>query len=128
MEHQKIYLIIVTYNAMKWAEKCFSSLRKSSVPVHTMVVDNGSTDGTQEFNKTHFPEVEFIQSAENLGFGKANNLGIEKLPFRNKTIQPGTITAHFNQWKYFPRNEFSHSKKNLARLFAFTKNRFHPYS
>ena len=74
----KIYLIIVTYNAMKWAEKCFSSLRKSSIPVHTMVVDNGSTDGTQEFIKTHFPEVEFIQSAENLGFGKANNLGIEK--------------------------------------------------
>ena len=74
----KIYVIIVTYNAMKWAEKCFSSLRKSSVPVHTIVVDNGSNDGTQEFIKTQFPEVEFIQSAENLGFGKANNLGIEK--------------------------------------------------
>ena len=78
MEHPKIYLIIVTYNAMKWAEKCFSSLRKSSVPVHTIVVDNGSNDGTQEFIKTQFPEVEFIQYAENLGFGKANNLGIEK--------------------------------------------------
>ncbi len=78
MEHPKIYLIIVTYNAMKWAERCFSSLRKSSVPVHTIVVDNGSNDGTQEFIKTQFPEVEFIQSAENLGFGKANNLGIEK--------------------------------------------------
>ena len=74
----KIYLIIVTYNAMKWAERCFSSLRKSSVPVHTIVVDNGSTDGTQEFIQTHFPEVDFIQSAENLGFGKANNIGIEK--------------------------------------------------
>ena len=74
----KIYVIIVTYNAMKWAERCFSSLRKSSVPVHTIVVDNGSNDGTQEFIKTQFPEVEFIQSAENLGFGKANNLGIEK--------------------------------------------------
>jgi GT2 family glycosyltransferase len=74
----KIYVIIVTYNAMKWAERCFSSLRKSSIPVHTIVVDNGSNDGTQEFIKTQFPEVEFIQSAENLGFGKANNLGIEK--------------------------------------------------
>lgn len=74
----KIYVIIVTYNAMKWAEKCFSSLRKSSVAVQTIVVDNGSNDGTQEFIKTQFPEVEFIQSAENLGFGKANNLGIEK--------------------------------------------------
>lgn len=48
------------------------------MPVKTIVVDNGSTDGTQEFVKTHFPEVECIQSNKNLGFGKANNLGIEK--------------------------------------------------
>ena len=72
-----IYIIIVTYNAMKWAEKCFSSLRKSSISVKTIVVDNGSTDGTQEYVKTNFPEVHFIQSPENLGFGKANNIGIE---------------------------------------------------
>ena len=73
----KIYVIIVTYNAMKWAERCFSSLRKSSVPVHTIVVDNGSIDGTQEFITTRFQGVEFGQAAENLGFGKANNLGME---------------------------------------------------
>lgn len=75
--HPKIYFIIVTYNAMKWAEKCFSSLRKSSVPVEVIVVDNGSTDGTQDFLKNNFPDVEIHQSGENLGFGKANNLGIE---------------------------------------------------
>ena len=44
----------------------------------TIVVDNGSTDGTQEYIQKNFPEVDFIQSPENLGFGKANNLGIEK--------------------------------------------------
>ncbi|UZT96662.1 glycosyltransferase family 2 protein [Chryseobacterium fluminis] len=74
----KIYIIIVTYNAMKWAEKCFTSLRQSSVPVTAIVIDNGSADGTQKYIKTHFPEVDFIQSEENLGFGKANNIGIEK--------------------------------------------------
>lgn len=74
----KIYIIIVTYNGMKWAEKCFSSLRNSSVPVQTIVIDNGSTDGTPNFIKTQFPEVELIASTKNLGFGKANNLGIEK--------------------------------------------------
>lgn len=74
----KIYLIIVTYNAMKWAEKCFCSVRKSSVPVSCIVIDNGSRDGTQDFIKTNFPEVELIQSSSNLGFGKANNIGIEK--------------------------------------------------
>lgn len=77
MKSPKISIIIVTYNAMKWAEKCFSSLRKSSMPVDVIVVDNGSTDGTQNYIQTHFPEVEFVQSPENLGFGKANNLGIE---------------------------------------------------
>ncbi len=73
----QIYFIIVTYNAMPWAERCFSSLQNSSVPVQTIVVDNGSTDGTQDFLKNIFPEIEFLQSSENLGFGKANNLGIE---------------------------------------------------
>ncbi|QQV02143.1 MULTISPECIES: glycosyltransferase family 2 protein [Chryseobacterium] len=74
----KIYFIIVTYNAMKWAEKCFTSLRQSSVPVHCIMVDNGSTDGTQKYITANFPEVELIQSEKNLGFGKANNIGIEK--------------------------------------------------
>lgn len=74
----KIYFIIVTYNAMKWAEKCFTSLRLSSVPVQCIVVDNGSTDGTQQYITANFPEVELIQSEKNLGFGKANNIGIEK--------------------------------------------------
>lgn len=74
----KISCIIVTYNAMKWAERCFNSLRQSSVPLHCIVIDNGSTDGTQEYIKNHFPEVDFIQSENNLGFGKANNIGIEK--------------------------------------------------
>lgn len=78
MPNPKIYFIIVTYNAMKWAKKCFSSLRNSSIPVHLIVVDNGSIDGTQDYIKSQFPEVELIQSAENLGFGKANNIGIEK--------------------------------------------------
>ncbi|AZA81718.1 glycosyltransferase family 2 protein [Chryseobacterium lactis] len=74
----EIHIIIVTYNAMKWAERCFNSLRQSSVPVKCFVIDNGSTDGTQEYIKTNFPEVDLTQSESNLGFGKANNIGIEK--------------------------------------------------
>lgn len=74
----KVHIIIATYNAMKWAERCLTSLRKSSVPVQCFVIDNGSTDGTQEYIKTRFPEVDFTQSETNLGFGKANNIGIQK--------------------------------------------------
>lgn len=73
----KVAVIIVTYNTMKWAQRCFESLQKSSV-VKTYVIDNGSTDGTQEFIREKFPEIDLIISDKNLGFGKANNLGIEK--------------------------------------------------
>lgn len=74
----KIAIIIVTYNATKWADQCFRSIRNSSVPVQVYVIDNGSTDGTQKFIKEKFPEIDLTISDKNLGFGKANNLGIEK--------------------------------------------------
>jgi GT2 family glycosyltransferase len=59
MNKKTFVIIVVTYNAMKWAEKCFSSLRKSSAPVKTIVINNGSVDGTQDYIKTDFPEVDF---------------------------------------------------------------------
>lgn len=62
---------------MQWAERCFDSLRKSTIVPDVFVVDNGSTDGTQEYIQEHYPEVMFQQSKENLGFGKANNLGLQ---------------------------------------------------
>lgn len=76
---EKVLVIIVTYNAMNWAKRCFESLRNSNVPVDTLVIDNGSTDGTQEFIRTSYPEVQFIQNHTNLGFGKANNIGLQKV-------------------------------------------------
>ena len=73
----KLLVVIVTYNAMQWAERCFESLRKSTIVPDVFVVDNGSTDGTQEYIQQNYPEVKFIQSKENLGFGKANNMGMQ---------------------------------------------------
>ena len=74
---KKIIVVIVTYNAMEWAERCFNSIRNSSIPVEVFVIDNGSKDGTQNFILTHYPEIHFLQSEENLGFGKANNIGLK---------------------------------------------------
>ena len=73
----KLLVIIVTYNAIQWAERCFNSLQNSSIVPDVFVVDNGSTDGTQAYIQEHYPEVLFQQSKENLGFGKANNLGLK---------------------------------------------------
>ena len=73
----KILAVIVTYNGMKWVDRCFSSLEASSFRPDIYVVDNGSTDGTQEYVKTHFPFVTFVENHSNLGFGQANNIGLQ---------------------------------------------------
>lgn len=72
-----VLVVIVTYNAMQWAERCFSSLRKSTIPNDVFVVDNGSTDGTQEYIRNNYPDFILVQSEFNLGFGRANNIGLE---------------------------------------------------
>jgi GT2 family glycosyltransferase len=73
----KVFCVIVTYNGSKWIRKCLESIRNSSTPINTIVVDNNSNDDTLKIIKNGFPEVTIIESSENLGFGRANNAGIE---------------------------------------------------
>lgn len=73
---KRIFVVIVTYNGAKWIEKCIHSLLESQYPVEIIVVDNCSTDETVLLLK-QFECIHFIPSLENLGFGKANNIGID---------------------------------------------------
>lgn len=72
----KVFPVIVTYKGQRWYERCFNSLRQSTIPVQTIVVDNASNDGTVEYIKEDYPEIHLIESKENLGFGKANNIAM----------------------------------------------------
>lgn len=72
----KVLVIIVTYNGIRWIDRCLSALRQSTHPVTTMVIDNNSTDGTPRYIAEHFPEVILVGKKENLGFGQANNVGL----------------------------------------------------
>lgn len=74
---EKILVIIVTYNGMEWMERCLDSLTRSTLPSDIFIVDNGSTDGTQDYIRTCGKDIIFRQSGENLGFGRANNLGLQ---------------------------------------------------
>ena len=69
----KVYTVIVTYNGMKWIEKCLNSIVNQS---NVVVVDNNSSDNTLNHIKHNFPSVKILAQTENLGFGKANNIGI----------------------------------------------------
>jgi GT2 family glycosyltransferase len=74
--NKKVFVIIVTYNGSKWIEKCINSLLHSVYPIEIIVIDNSSTDDSVELLK-QFPQIHLIQSEDNLGFGKANNIGID---------------------------------------------------
>ena len=73
----RLLVIIVTYNAMRWIERCFASLAASTVASDIFVVDNGSTDGTLDWLQEHRADnLTLRRSASNCGFGAGNNLGL----------------------------------------------------
>ncbi|WP_337967358.1 glycosyltransferase family 2 protein [uncultured Flavobacterium sp.] len=72
----KGFVIIVTYNGMKWIEECLKSVLNSSVSTSIIVIDNNSSDDTVLFIKEKFSDVILLEQKHNLGFGKANNLGM----------------------------------------------------
>jgi GT2 family glycosyltransferase len=71
-----LFVIIVTYKGRQWYDRCFGSLRESTIPVQTIVVDNASNDGTVEYIREQYPEILLIEPKENLGFGRANNIAM----------------------------------------------------
>lgn len=74
----KTAVIIVTYNGMNWIEKCIDSILKSAMPSTIIVVDNRSNDLTVSFLQQNYSEnIILIESEENLGFGKGNNIGLK---------------------------------------------------
>lgn len=74
----RVSVVIVVWNAKKYVLECLDSLREhcGKACFEIIVVDNASTDGTPELVAELYPEVKLIRNPENLGFAKANNIGI----------------------------------------------------
>ena len=70
----KVLVIIVTFNGMRWLERCLGSVYADA---DLYVFDNNSSDGSADYVEEHFPHATLIRSAENLGFSKPNNQGFE---------------------------------------------------
>ena len=76
METPSVYAVVVTYNGDKWYDRCLGSLANSDLPVHTVVIDNASSPSSVQYLKSAFPDIVLIEEKDNLGFAKANNIGI----------------------------------------------------
>ena len=74
----KLSIVIVNYNVKYFLEQCLYSVRTAitGLDAEVWVVDNHSTDGSIEYLRPRFPEVNFIENQDNPGFAKANNQAI----------------------------------------------------
>jgi N-acetylglucosaminyl-diphospho-decaprenol L-rhamnosyltransferase len=78
-------VVIVTWNvcdlAIQTLKSLYADLTYSGLSARVVVVDSASSDATVTTITQQFPQVELIASQENLGFGRANNLGLKHLGF-----------------------------------------------
>ena len=74
-----ISIILVSYNTKNYTKKAINSIIENSeyFNYEIIVVDNASSDGSQEMIKFFFPDVILIENRENIGFGNANNLAFQ---------------------------------------------------
>jgi N-acetylglucosaminyl-diphospho-decaprenol L-rhamnosyltransferase len=92
---EAVTVVAVTYNSARILPKMLEPLR--GLP-HLVIVDNASSDGTPEVAARIAPQATVLRAPRNLGFGRANNLALERVttPFAlllnpDCVIQPEAI-------------------------------------
>ncbi len=74
-----VAVVIVNWNSGELLARCLDALAAQTFrPARTIVVDNGSTDGSADALEERFPKVEVLRLGENAGFARANNLAVER--------------------------------------------------
>jgi len=113
-----VSVVIVNYNVRYFIEQCILSVKSASknFNVEIIVVDNNSTDDSCKIIKGNFPEVVLIQNKDNVGFAKANNIGVQKAQGRYLLIlNPDTVVGEDVFEKIIP---FANSHSDLGILGA----------
>lgn len=75
-----VSIILINFNGIKYTKPCIESLRKLDYPrsqVEIIVVDNGSTKDRSIEILEKMNDIKLIKCSKNMGFAKANNIGVE---------------------------------------------------
>ena len=121
MEQIKTTVVIPNYNGMKYLENCLAFLHRSKgTSFATIIVDNGSEDGSVAFIRDRFPWAKVIELGENTGFSKAVNVGIcaakteYVILLNNDTVVEPDFVLQLERAMEEKRNFFSLSAKMLS--------------
>ncbi len=108
----RLSILVVSWNGRQHLVDCLPAIaaqRRAGVEVETLLLDNGSSDGTAEFVRAHYPDVRLVESASNLGFAGGNNRlaevasGDALLLVNNDTrAEPGWIEAMVDAYRTAP--------------------------
>ena len=87
---KKASVIVTNWNGRELLKESVPSvieaIKYSGVEHELIIVDDASSDGSQEFIKKNYPQVKLIALEENKGFGKANNIAVSQS--KNEIIIP----------------------------------------
>lgn len=72
-------IVLINFNNVEDTSVCLRSIQGSNVDTAVVVVDNASANNDAEVLAEQFPSIHAIQSHENVGFGRANNIGMRWL-------------------------------------------------
>ena len=78
MQYPKVSVITVNYNGVEYLRKCFYSIAGQGYPkgrLQIIVVDNASKDGSADYIKKAYPDIEVVQSGYNAGYSGGANIG-----------------------------------------------------
>ena len=75
----RVSVVVVNYNCRAYIGRTLASLREQTWPdLEVVVVDNGSSDGSDELVAREHPEALLVRAGGNPGFAEANNVGVRR--------------------------------------------------
>lgn len=74
----KVFVLILSYNGLRWLQGCLPTvLQMDYLNYEVVVIDNGSSDGTEEFLRRNFPQVHLVLLQPNRGYAGGFDAGLD---------------------------------------------------
>lgn len=94
-----VTLLILNWNGRVLLETCLPPLTRLDYPAHEIVVvDNGSTDDSVSYLRSHFPDVRVLETDENLGFSRGINFGLRRVEGEVVVLLNNDVVVLGSEW------------------------------